>query len=384
MRTVPLAILLFACCLRLPAPLIPSPKLAKRVDSSGIIVVASVASGTSFASGDRILSDLVLHIDRVLKGDATPGSEIGAHLAGRGYFMAADAKPRKVTETIYGIWFLNPDTGVYSVVSPDGDYGELFAAPVLLPEDAPPGKPGATAAESVLNEIMSGLQWLAAQEEKAGSLPLAQIRSLDEALRTLDASTTHGAFQQLAQDSSAALRVLGIRELIEANDPEGVILASAHWGELSSSLWVQPIIVGALMGYSNDTDRDAVRALGSLALRESAMPQLRQNSSYALRAIHTKDAVPALAALLETKDERVRINALSGLCLFVRNAPTVTPQAVVSMAWMQSRKPAPLLNSETQTHCVLGGTPGNTGDLEPYVSFWRAWWREHQSEIERN
>jgi hypothetical protein len=152
---------------------------------------------------------------------------------------------------------------------------------------------------------------------------------------------------------------------------------------LSQSADIQPII-SALMGYSNDTDSDAVRALGSLAVRESAEGQLRENASYALRVIHTKDAAPALAALLETQDERVRINALSGLCLFVRNAPTVTPQAVVSMSWMQSRKPAPLLNSETQSHCFMGGTPGNSGDLGPYVSFWRAWWREHQSEIERN
>ena len=94
--------------------------------------------------------------------------------------------------------------------------------------------------------------------------------------------------------------------------------------------------------------------------------------------------MPAFASLLEVNDERVRINALSGFCLFVRNAPMITPQAVVSMAWMQSRNPAPLLNPETQSHCFLGGTPGNTGDLEPYIVFWRAWWHEHQSEIARN
>lgn len=376
MRTLPLAILLLAFCIRLPAPMIPGPNLARRVDSSGVIVIARVASGTSFASGDQLSSDLLLHVDRVLKGDVTPGSEIGAHLRGRGYFMAAEPKPRSVTEPLYGIWFLNPDTGDYTVVSRNGDFGELGMAPVLLPEDAPPGQPGATPAESVLNEIVSGLRWLASKDPKA-------IPPLDEALRTLDPSTTHTAFRHFAQDSSQVLRALGIRGLIEANDPEGVKLAATNWDELSRSADIHPII-GALMGYSNDTDGDAVRALGSLALSESADAQLRQNASYSLRAIHTKDAAPALAALLEVNDERVRINALSGLCLFVRNAPTVTPQAVVSMSWMQSRKPAPLLNSETQSHCFMGGAPGNTGDLEPYVSFWRAWWREHQSDAERN
>ncbi len=94
--------------------------------------------------------------------------------------------------------------------------------------------------------------------------------------------------------------------------------------------------------------------------------------------------MPALGALLETDDERIRINALSGLCLFVRNAPTVTLEAVVTMAWMQSRTPAPFLNPETQSHCFMGGAPGNTGDLEPLVSYWRAWWRQHQNEIDAN
>jgi hypothetical protein len=383
MRTVPLAILLFSFCPRLPAPLIPGPNLAKRVDSSGVIVVARVASGASFASGDQISSDLVLHVYWVLKGEATAGSEIGAHLTGRGYFMAVNSSRRNVTEPLYGIWFLNADTDGYNVVSRNGDYGEPGMAPVLLPEGAPAGKPGATPAESVLNEIVCGLQWLASKEPKPATPVTSQIRSLDEALRTLDASTTHSAFQQFAQDSSPILRALGIDGLIEANDPEGVKLAATHWDELSGSADIQAIIA-ALMGYSNDRDSEAVRALGSLALRESAEVQLRKNASYALRAIHTKDAVPALTALLDVNDERVRINALSGLCLFVRNAPTVTPQAVVSMSWMQSRKPAPLLNPETESHCFMGGTPGNTGDLAPYVDFWRAWWREHQSGIERN
>ena len=231
-----------------------------------MIVVARAASGTSFASGHRISSDLVLHVDRVLKGDVTQGSEIGAHLAGRGYFMAADAKPRKVTETIYGIWFLNRDTGGYSVVSRNGDSGELSVAPVLLRENAPPGNVGSTPAESVLNEIASGLRWLASKQT-----------AIDQ-MRTLDASTTPGAFQQFAQDPSPLLRVVGIRGLIAANDPEGIKLAASEWEELSGSADVQPIIE-ALTGYSND----AVRALGTLAVREAAGSQMRQNASYALR-----------------------------------------------------------------------------------------------------
>ena len=62
------------------------------------------------------------------------------------------------------------------MVSRNGDYGELFAAPVLLPEVAPPGRPGTTPAESVLNEIVSGLRWLATKEPMHPNLAMSQIR----------------------------------------------------------------------------------------------------------------------------------------------------------------------------------------------------------------
>jgi hypothetical protein len=119
-------------------------------------------------------------------------------------------------------------------------------------------------------------------------------------------------------------------------------------------------------------------------LRDPAEPSLRANTSYALRAIHTREAVPALIGLLGFNEERIRINALSGLCLFVRNAPTMTPQAVVSMSWMQSRQPAPMLSAETQSYCFMGGTPGHVGDLESYVGFWNWWWAQHRIEIEEH
>jgi hypothetical protein len=392
-------ILLLLFCLRLPAPLIPGPNLAKRIESSQIIAVARVVGGTSFASGSEMSSDITLHIERVLKGDLTPGIEISAHLTGRGYFMAPEPKQLAITERLYGIWFLNTDTQSYKVVSRDGSYGELFAAPVILPEDASPENAGSTPGESVANELTAALRSVAqkqasllnpgaeregtAEQRKLAGLERSRFHSLAEDLRTLVPSTTRKLYRDFANDSSPALRALGIQGLIEANDPEGVKRADADWDELNTAADVQPI-VAALMGYSNDADGSAVSALGSLALRKSGGAPLRENASYALRAIHSSQAVPALAGLLDADEERVRINALAGLCLFVRNAPTVTPQAVVSMAWMQSRQPAPLLNAETQSYCLMGGLPGSTGNLAPYVTFWRAWWNEHRGSIEKN
>ena len=110
--------------------------------------------------------------------------------------------------------------------------------------------------------------------------------------------------------------------MIAAGEPEGVIRAAAGWGDLAAGADVNPIVRN-LMAYANE-DPAGVRALSALALRDDARGALRQNAAYALRAIHTKETLPALIALLDDHDDRVQPYALSGLCLFVRNAPAVT------------------------------------------------------------
>ena len=385
MRFLRLGMLGIVMCVRMPAPLLPGPNLAKRIEQADAIVVARLTSGTTLASGTRVSSDFMLHVDRVLKGDVIPGSDIAAHLEGRVGFIVQAANQSAISEKLYGIWLLSSAaSGPYSVVSRDGNLGDLDFAPVILPEDAPVGKAGETPAASVANELVAGLEWLnethgSQLSPRATGVYAGQYRALADDLRSLDSSTTLDVYRQLASAKSALLRALGIQGLIAANDPEGVKRAAADWTELSAAADVSPIS-NSLMAYSNGDDAEAVRSLGALALRDPSEAGLRANAVYALRAIHSKETLPALVALLDDKDDRVRPYALSGLCLFVRNAPNVTPKSVPSMSWMQARPPTPLLNPETQRYCLLG--PNQAADLDAYVSFWKSWWSEHQTEIE--
>jgi len=148
-------------CLQLPAPLIPGANLAKRVELADAIVVAKAKSGTTVAAGSQVASDVVLHVDRVLKGNLIPGTDLAAHLEGRGYSVVPGAKQSAIKEKLYGIWFLSSASRPYTVISRDGTYGELYFAPVILPEGAPGGNAGATAAEAVTNEIAVALRWMA-------------------------------------------------------------------------------------------------------------------------------------------------------------------------------------------------------------------------------
>ena len=386
--------LLMSC--ELPAPSIPGPNLAKRIESADAVIVAKLIRGTTLASGSEVSSDIVLQVDRVLKGNLTPGTEIAAHLEGRGYFIVPNPTQSTIQQPIYGIWFLSSASYPYAVISRDGKYGELYFAPVILPEDAPVGKAGNTPSASVANELISALQWLAAvhgtelstkaQHEgdadtgKLAGLYFSQFHSLTEDFSALRSSITLPVYRQFALEESPHLRVIGIRGLIAADEPEGVKRAAADWSVIAAGADVQPII-GSLMSYSNAEDPTAVRALGALALRDDAPPGLRGSAVYALRAIHTKETLPALISLLDYKEETVQSYALSGLCLFVRNGPVVNGQSVPSMSWLSSQQPAPFLTPETQPYCSLGGNINPSADLNAYVSFWKSWWSEHRAEI---
>jgi hypothetical protein len=374
---------LLLCC-GAHATLIPGPNLAKRVEAADAIIVGKLVRGTVRASGSEVSTDMTLRVDRVLKGDVIPGTEMAAHLEGRGFWLIERATEAPAVP-LYGIWFLNSTTRPSTVISRDSRLGPLELAPAFLAEEAPAGKLGDTPAASVANALMASLRWIAevhgseiTRRETVVSEYWSKFHTCFDDLYTLDQATTLPISKQLATEENIHLRAAGVQGLIAANDPDGVKLAAAHWTELAKSSSAQQIIA-SLMGYSNAQDPAAIRAVGTLATIEPPPPGLRENASYALRAIHTKEALPALIGLLDSNEERVASNALAGLCLFVRNAPTVTPQSIPSMSWMKTQEPAPYLTAETQPYCSLGG---KVSDVERYTGFWKSWWSAHQAEIE--
>jgi hypothetical protein len=367
------ALLVWAMCLPAFGTLLPGPSLEKRIEESTGIVVARLTGGSTMAAGDQVSSDFSLRIDRVMKGDVIPGSSVAVHLEGRGLWIHPQAEQVNIPAGQFGIWFLRFDSGRYLAVPYAPGFGEVEMAVVTLPGSAPRGAPGATPAESVANEMVAALRWIA--QTKPGQIP-----SLAQDFRSLGAAATLSVYRELAGDQIPELRVIGISGLISLNDPDGPKRAAAGWKELAASTDVR-YLPNDLGSYCNASDREAVRALGSLAHLD---PQLEQQASYALRAIHTKDAMPALVSLLDSGNVAVRKNALWGICLFVRNAPAVTRASVPSLAWMTSQQPAPFLDAVTDARCGQGGALAAAGDMDASVSFWKTWWVRRAGEITGN
>ena len=227
----------------------------------------------------------------VIKGDSIPGAEVTTHFETP---LAKAGSESQEVPLINGIFFLNPDSRGYAV--PD-----LSCAPVNLPPDAPPGAPGLT--------------W---------------------ALGSLDPSITQPIYRQFVDQQSPFLREFGVQGMILANDPEGVKSAV---GITTAS----PLVADALQGYTNP-DPSGVAALSKIALSDPGAkePIMQRSALFALTMIHTKDALPALAVLLDSKDQGLQCQAIAGFCQF---AP----------------------NPETGHYC-------QGLDLTIDISFWKSWW----------
>ncbi|HTB10817.1 MAG TPA: hypothetical protein VK752_04565 [Bryobacteraceae bacterium] len=130
---------LFALAIPLTATLIPFPNLAQRVESSGVIVVATLTHGTVSYRGNQASSDFILHIDRVLKGDLIPGTLVAAHLEGSRLFSDPGPKSAAIPPS-FGIWFLSPAAGPYAVIPVHESLGEPHMAYVHLAKEAPAGE----------------------------------------------------------------------------------------------------------------------------------------------------------------------------------------------------------------------------------------------------
>ncbi|MBS1859311.1 MAG: hypothetical protein JST11_28310 [Acidobacteria bacterium] len=206
--------------------------------------------------------------------------------------------------------------------------------------------------------------------------------SLSEAIQTLsNQQALAPVYREMAIDRADYLRAIGIAGLIAANDPAGPKQAAEEFRALFRDAYVAPII-RSLSVYRNPDDNEAVRSIGHLATAYSDldMPELSRGAVEALIAIHTKQTLPALFALLDSPDAVVVGRALNGICLFVRNSPVVNAARVPMISIIQTKEPAPYRTPETDAYCNISPTTNDNNPPE-CRNFWKKWWQEHAADV---
>jgi hypothetical protein len=90
-------------------------------------------------------------------------------------------------------------------------------------------------------------------------------------------------------------------------------------------------------------------------------------------SIHTRETLPFLGQLLESRDAQTREYAMQGLSRFVDNLPIPTPRTILNGQAVLPQGPQPYRTAETDKYSLSKGALGSRNETE-FLHFWRSWW----------
>lgn len=137
-------------------------------------------------------------------------------------------------------------------------------------------------------------------------------------------------------------------------------------------------IVNSLRDSYRDVSPDSVKRLAAMAA-DPSFAELRAPAVHALASIHTREALPILATLLESSDPGERMKGVFGLSSFATGCPVQTPDNVVSMSYLRTSRTGPYSTPETVAHFAFRRGPAE--QEAELISFWRNWWIDHRAEL---
>ncbi len=336
---------------------------------SQAVVIGEVTSGSFF--GDEL--NLSLQVDRVLSGEILPGAAVNVH--GRSYVNhAGNAVP---LPRVRGLWFLGGESNSWELVT---------IGPVIFLYNyyaVPPGEIAATfkypksasLAEQVVLEMASAVTTFGKEDQDE----FARAARAFQDFYGIDTPTVRNAYRTLSAAPDAEVKVLGLAGLIQVV-PDADLLASVLRDvETLSQTRGFGLVVNAIEGLTT-TDSETVRRLGDF-VNISSQPRLVYAAACALRAIHTREALPALAKLLDNKDEEIQNLAVGGMAAYAENLPVITADNSVDLSWLTPVGPRRFETSDMGDYLAYGQFRDQSQKQE-ILSYWRNWWTAAKPQLD--
>lgn len=354
------------------AAVLPPKPVSKLAVTADTIVAAKASIGSS---GELSGTVIFLEVGRVLKGEA--GSTITVTVSGvRGKQGNLDsAVISGVRTNSYGVWFLkNAEFGPQLL--PVSDQDELAFAFPALPEvpaellELSPSSPEERVLVELAAVAASGL-------EDAGAF-------FAEATYGSDTSIGLQVLQRLTQSTHQEARIAGLSGLIMRNQPSGLIGFESELMGIPkpsrirrSTVLRDLIIIGIADEYRND-EVVGIEVLGRLSGLVESWPQVSEAASMALRAIHSRETLPFLKALLDSPNPTIRFNAVFGIASFANGLPVAKPSNIADMRYLEPQKVSVFKSEETMRN--IPSIDAFRRDPEYYVNYWRNWLDSHIEE----
>jgi hypothetical protein len=334
------------------APISAPASLVQLTQTADLIVVGTADAGIQSAG----ILNFTIQVSRVIQGDLLPGISIQVSWPSTDPASATNAN---------GLWFLKRSSGGWSVLPLQSGFATFRNTFVAMPTGALPDAyaydSSASLSDKVASEISAAIEGGAQHELWTGSLD------------QLNSPVIQILYRRMSALSSPPKKIFGLAGLIRSGDADALTSAIESLPALSGNTTERGMLLQSIRNEFRASDAKSVATLGQAAVNSTLPSDLREVAAFALRGIHTKDALPYLASLLNDPDPQLQAEAVGGLASFANGLPIQTSGGVPSLSFLQMPAHAPYKTEETVAHFAMG--PAAIAQL----SFWKSWWTQNRT-----
>jgi hypothetical protein len=335
--------------------------LSTLTEKAEAIVIARVLDG--IVSRDRFTANL--DVIRVLKGPIEPRSVITISE------LSAPSGPEDTGPVgkDAGMFFLRAGSkGGWALLPPtSGFLLEFRRTFILLPDDKPVINVPASGDVSVLDKVIA--EAMASVNVPPG--PLRTPIDLASEYRRNPSPAMKTLFAQLRSHPNVTFRAAGLRAALIDGDETALGIVQRDLNAFPEHH--AAAIVEELRDRFTSSRPQAVAQLAQFVTNSATPRPLRIAGAAALARIHTIDALPHLAGLLEDPDSQVRAIAVGGIAQFANN---VSPGGHHPKAGEWKYRTEDTMRNSAMDERILRENPA-------ILAFWKAWWLQHRAELAR-
>lgn len=342
-----------------------------------------VADPTGLSNAGTVLA-VTMTVTRVLKGDAgLAGTSISAVWSwprvaleyGQAQPGILGASPESEPAPAgSGLWFFKSSPGGWQLLSVMQG-GISFSQTFIAVPRGPIASAYSYAATASLNDKIAS-EVSAAIESGNGAWTIDLHRGI---LDQLGSPVLGVLYRRLAASPSGNRRILGLAGLIREGSVDALSTAMLAPASLFASC---PLETGVLMSSIRDgfraADATSIAVLGQAAL--DSRGAFREVTAFALRSIHTVEALPYLAALMDDPDLKLRTEGIGGFSAFANGLPAQTPAGVPSLAYLQMPATAVYKTQETMANFAMGEAAVSRNEAK-LLAFWKGWWAQNRAAL---
>lgn len=347
------------------------------------IIVGNLTGGSVQDSGRQIAVNAVLRVQRVIKGNLEPGSEVRV---GWDYTPNSMEGPRAIASVpaIHALWLL----------SATGKPGEFRATQLsrsnalryylLLPEGDLPAEFSYSDNDSAESKLVRELGFaLEIQAKRDGSrlnvtrvrdprgglvilanMQVSQFSSTADLFSRVPPEAATPVLRRFASSPLPNLRIVGINGLIRMGDLSALSALERDFAELAPTSEASRTAM-AVAEMPIDITPKLMQTLGSLAFSETELPDVELVMAGLLGASRQAEAIPYLAVMLESPVEYTRSAAARGFCFALR--PIGSTRGLLDEYW----------TPEAAVQCPINGGQERSA---AQVQFWRDWWQARRKD----